>query len=464
MSKKILFKCGLRRPAIYVPCLVLTMSLLSGMAWGFDLPGLGVTIQPEAGHEDLKYAKGDPIKLDIITRNTAGIELYTERGFSKLEQHRFLSLIDPGGKKYFLGGEVSSGDAPPPFFIEDRASARLRELVPAELLAAEYNKPVAVTDLTELFPVMKTTLGWYTLEVNMPFIRFYYTREDNVLGLLGDAADTENWDGTLNSNRLQLQITLPAGVKGAYLKIHVRDQNQQPLGQVPVRVFETAAIAGLSLEDAFATATPVLSGSTDPDGLAVWNPDTCQPEDDYTAIAYYNEEYKTVIFAPGETGWADACAGEIEKQIVFGGAAEGGRFSVLALEHVWLRTDAVISSGDVAANKSNGGQILCAEPDCEEIEVYVDAGAFAADNVQILGDTIFIASGASVFDVAFNDLENHGEIRGQQITPLTLPVWTPPAFLESTPGGCNVTGPGRLRECYCQLRCHTEPDRRHLSF
>jgi hypothetical protein len=64
----------------------------------------------------------------------------------------------------------------------------------------------------------------------------------------------------------------------------------------------------------------------------------------------------------------------------------------------------------------------------------VDERAYAHDGVRLLGDSILIRQDASVFDILCNDLENYGTIRGQQITPLSLPVWTPPEFLESTPG------------------------------
>jgi hypothetical protein len=425
---------GIRQVKIFLIGLAGVLLLLTGHALGFNSSGLKSTIAPETGHEDLKYDQGDPIGLVIGLVNIEGVDLYTERGFSQLELHRFLSVIDPGGTKHFLGGEVSSGDAPSPIFVS------ARELIPAEKLPADYDKAILVEDLTNLFPFMKTNLGWYTLEVNLPFIRLYYTTRNTMLGLLGDIADPgdQNWEGTINSNKLQLQVVLPIGVTGAHIKVYVRDETQQPLNQVPVKVFETDAIAGLTLEDAYTAGTPVLTGTTNQDGLAVWNDDLCQAQNDYTAIAYYSEQFQSVLFLQGDTGWAPQCDGTIEKTISFGTAPVAGNYSIFALERLWLRTDAVINDGDVAANSAAPPGLNCDLPECTAPEVIVDQRVYAHDGVQIAGDSIVIKEDASVFDVICNELENLGTIRGQQITPLNLPVWTPPAFRDCTPGTGNV--------------------------
>lgn len=440
MKKQIFSKFNVNRINALIVSLMVTVLLAGGPAWGFNSPGLSLNIFPEDGQEDLRYILGDPIKLILVSRNETGLALYTERGFSQLEQHRFLSLIDPAGKKHFLGGEVTSGDAPPPFFIKDDIEDKIREMIPAEKLPADYENPIVIDNLTDLFPVMKTTLGWYTLEINMPFIRLYWTRQDQVLGLLGDSADAaHNWDGTLNSNKLQLQVTLAPNVNGAHFNVYVKDQNQLPVNQVPVKVFDTSAIAGLTLEDAYTTGIPVLSGTTNPDGLAIWNADLCQAQNDYTAIAYYSEEFQSVLVSQGESGWAAQCDGTIVKTISYGTAPASGTYSVFALEKLWLHTDAVINDGDVAANSAGPQALDCDLPDCIEPEVVVDQRVYAHDGVKIMGDSVLIKADASVYDVVCNELENYGTIRGQQITPLNLPLWTPPEFRESAPGAGNIT-------------------------
>jgi hypothetical protein len=126
-----------------------------------------------------------------------------------------------------------------------------------------------------------------------------------------------------------------------------------------------------------------------------------------------------------------------------------GRFSVFALNSVWLRDNAVIYSGDVAARDASPGPWLDSNA---EISVGIDVTA--ADGVGIFGDSVNIKSGASVDDIYYNELVNNGVVRGQQVTPLALPVWDPPEFQVGSPGTLDITvdlgqsqdlGPGSYR-------------------
>jgi hypothetical protein len=307
--------------------LIGTAFLFSGHARAIDSPGVTLTIsvlrdgQEVTDPEDLTFPIGTQVGLRMVLRNNTKFPINTERGFSKLEPHRFLVLIDPAKKHHYVGGKVSSGDAPPPFFLGDTTT------IPAESLPAGWVKKVTISDLAKLFPVMEETLGWYTLEAHMPFVRLVWTFQDKQLGLLGVENDDRNWSGTIDANPTQIQLALASDVKGARLKVQVLDQGTDPaspLNQVAVRVYESAGIEGLTLAQAWAKGPDAaeLTGTTTPEGWAVWAKDLCKPETNYTAIAYYQNEYKDAPFSQGQDGWALQCEGVIENVITFGEAPQ----------------------------------------------------------------------------------------------------------------------------------------------
>ncbi len=307
---------GKRHLPLLALCLMGASLLLCPPVWGIDTPGLSLAMYGDPTNPEHKFSRGEKVPLTMVIRNDTGFPLSTERGFAKYEPQRFLVLLDPAGTQHVVGGNVMSGDAPPPFFLGTKTT------IPAETLPADWVKSVVIEDLTELFPVMKDAVGWYTLEAHIPFTRMVWIIRDAQIGLLG-VEDDRNWKGTLDSNTIQFEIALPPTVRGALLKVQVMDQSIVPplsIGQIPVRVYEAESIAGLSLAEAWATGptAAALVGITNTDGQAVWVKNLCKTEKDYVAIAYDSIEYRAVPFAAGEEGWTLQCEGEIEKVIYFG--------------------------------------------------------------------------------------------------------------------------------------------------
>ena len=320
--KRLFRDYGTRRLLVII-CIACTAFMFYGPVWGIDSPGLSLRIYGDENYPDLKFPLGQPVKVIMVIKNDTNFDINAERGFSKLEPHRHLVLFAPDGTQHVLGANVMSGDAPPPFFLGNRAT------VPAEKLPGGWVKSETIVDLTELFPVMKDTVGLYTLETHMPFMQLVFTINNEQLGLLGvlDSEDPnvagQNWEGTLDSNKLQIEIELADTQQGAHLKVQVLDQSYQPshaINQVPVRVYDSTAIAGLTPSEVWANGPgfAVLTGLTNEQGWAVWDKDLCRLERGYTAIAYYQQEYRSVLFSPGEDGWSPDCAGVIEKTIHFG--------------------------------------------------------------------------------------------------------------------------------------------------
>ena len=254
--------------SIFGITLIWAAVVLGGAAWATD-PGITLEItilkdgQAVTDPQDLTFSTGTQVGVKMVLKNNTQFPINTERGFSKLESHRFLTLIDPAQVHHSVGGQVSSGDAPPPFFLGDKTT------IPAETLPAGWTKTVTINNVANLFPVMQNTLGWYTLEAQMPFVRLIWILEDKQLGLLGVENDSRNWIGTIDASPKQIQLALPSGVRGAYLKVQVLDQSTDPaspLSQVAVRVYENASIEGLTPAQAWAKGPEAaeFNGTTNP--------------------------------------------------------------------------------------------------------------------------------------------------------------------------------------------------------
>ena len=315
--------------SVFVITLIWAAVVLAGSAWATE-PGvtLEITIlkdgQEVTDPKDMVFIAGSQVGVKMVLKNNTKFPINTERGFSKLEPHRFLVLIDPANKHHYVGGIVTSGDAPAPFFLGDKTT------IPAETLPSGWTKTVTISDMAKLFPVIEEDIGWYTLEANVPFVRLVWTLEDKQLGLLGVENDDRNFTGTIDANSKQIQLTLAPDVRGAFLRVQVLDQStnpQTPINQVPIRIYENADIEGLDLSQAWATGpdAAALTGTTDLEGWAVWTENLCKIEADYTAIAYYQNEYKDASFTQAEDGWLLQCGGVIEKTILYGEVDTGGQ-------------------------------------------------------------------------------------------------------------------------------------------
>ena len=185
------------------------------------------------------------------------------------------------------------------------------------------------------------------------------------------------------------------------------------------------------LETAWEDAETVLAGTTDPEGWVVWDSGaSCVQKADYTAIAYSRDRYRKCIFLSGDDGWAQGCDTQLQGKILFEESPASNTFSVLALNSIWIQPKAVIHSGNIGAKYASSGPWLNSN-----VEVSIAAQAEVKDGVQIYGDSVRVASNASVFDIFYNELENMGTIFGNETTPLELPLQTAPFALPNiTPG------------------------------
>jgi len=426
---------------VLVITLVWSALLFSSPAWGIE-PGVSLKISTPDKEQDPTFILGSPVKLVMIIKNDTNFPVNTERGFSKLEPQRFLVLIDPQGTYHVVGGTVTSGDAPPPFFLGDKTA------VPAESIPAMWNKKVTIEDLSKLFPVINKSIGWYKLEAHMPFVRLVWTLQNTQLGLLGIADDTRNFVGTVDADQVQFHVVLAPAALGAHIRVRLLDQSTEPptpINQAPVRVYEQTGIEGLTLEEAWAKGSDLadLNGLTSPEGWATWSQDLCELQNDYKAIAFYQDEYKEVLFSKDQDAWAEQCDGNIEKTIYFGEEPGPppmvvGRFSVFGLDSVEIGKHAVVLSGDIGVNAARAKPRLKSS-----FGVNVRQSAELEEGVGIYADSVRIEKDAVVYDVYYNELENNGQILGEMITPLALPVWEPPAFLESVPGKKDIKVKGK---------------------
>ncbi len=375
----------------------------------------GLNLELFTAQADPHYTLGvDPVEVMLVIANETGFDLNTTRGFSQEEFHKGVILTTPSGeRRQFVDADLTF-DMPPPFFINDLVG------VPAETLAADWARTVTIMDLRELFPVMATTPGWYTIEVQHPFVRYLWTVEYGSAGLLGVDNQNDTCREMLTSNRIQVYIAPPSG---AQMQVRVMDGSSQPprpLGQVPVKVFD-GAVADQDFNRAWTERQPVLEGTTDFEGLAAWGSGGyCRPEPDsqYTGIAQYGGVYRAVPFASGPE-WGAGCGSVIARQILFGTAALPGvpAFSLLAVNSVWIKAGATIESGHIGVMDTSPGLWLDSG-----VEISVGLNAHVNDGVQIYGDSIKLWPNASVDEIAYNELHNEGEIRGAETTPLELPL------------------------------------------
>jgi len=379
-----------------------------------------------------QYALGSPIGVSIVVKNVSGFPTNTDRGFSEIDLYNSLILTDPSGTAFKYSEQERALDHPPPFFLEGRAA------VPAETLPSTWVRTTTIDDLTNLFTMMKTNPGWYTLEAQLPFTRFTWIVNDSQLGLLGISGHPDQCEGFLVSNQLKFYVS-PAS--GAQLQINVLDRSSgTPAGinQVPVKVFE-GVIPLSALKDAWEKGAPVLAGTTNSEGLAVWaGGGNCKPRNDYTAIAYHQNGFKSVGFEtnpPTGPDWAPGCGSTIAREIVFDGFPALSAFSVLGINSVWLTASSIVKTGNVGVLNASQGLWLDSR-----VEISVGLGARAENGVKIYGDSIKLLRNASVDSVYYNDLQNAGTIRGEAVKPLTLPLPLQlPPFLQSTPGTSDVT-------------------------
>jgi len=286
-----------------------------GIAAAFESPGLTLNLYTNPDHPDFKFQLGaDAIPLIIVIQNITSKAIDTERGFSSLELYNSVIVTDPTGTKHYLKQGDESHKMPAPYFLNGRPWSL------AETLPADWVRSADIDDLRNQVPIMNTTPGWYRIEAYQPFVRFASTGVFPKLGSLGLLDNPANWTETVRSNVMQIFIAPPSG---AQVKVQVLDGSEDPPatpGQVPVRVFNNSDITpGFDLAQTWQKIEPVLSGTTDLNGLADWDTDSvCLTEGNYTAVAFYSSRYeKANILSGTGNGWGSECTGSIAKTITF---------------------------------------------------------------------------------------------------------------------------------------------------
>jgi len=412
---------------------------LSLKLWGSDPDNAENVYTLEGGPQDPGYNYAIPLML--VLKNISGQKINTERGFSQVELHRALKVTDPCGNPLELPPDVDDAftyDAGMPRFVGGRA------LVPAEILKATFARSLRIDDLRELFPVMYELPGAYTVSAQLKGARFFVTEFDKDHGLQGVALHRSNWFGTIDATvgsneppETQLTIVIQP-VSGGHLKLKLEKQEgqtTQPLFGVPVKAFTGSSTDDPAAMWAATDVEPVMAGITDIAGKVKWQCDKCLPRDAYTILAKVQDNVQIFAVAEDDSGWGEQCSGAIRQSFIYEEPIVlAGDFSVFALNSVWLQPRAVIHSGNVGVRDASAGPHLK-----KGVEIYVDSRAQAKEGVKLIGDSIYIARQATVYDVLFNDLENHGVIQGEQITPLELPVWEGPDFLAGDPGSQDIT-------------------------
>lgn len=416
---------ALKRYSILLLCSVL---FLPGMSQGGELCGMDLGLYADqSAPPNLQYALGSPIKVILVIKNVRGFTAATERGFSQVDLYKSLVLTDPAGKHYKYGEATKAVDMPPPFFLAGQPA------IPAEVLQSGWARTVTVEDLRDLFPMMKTDPGWYTLEANVPFIKFGWTVQDQALGVLGILGNRDQCEGVIPSNRLNIYVSPDYG---AQLQLQVLEQSSgapKPVAQVPVKVF-SGNVPSSELADTWAKGIPVLAGNTNLDGYAVWSGGAaCKPMSDYTAIGYHQNTYRAAGFKDSDP-WEPGCGATISKQMVFGEVLALSQFSVFASNSIWVMAKAIIRSGYLGVRNSSPGLWLDSE-----VEIAIGAGARAEEGVKIFGDSIRLLPNSSVDDVYYNQMKSHGTIRGDSVTPLALPLPVDfPSLPQITPGSKDI--------------------------
>ena len=123
-------------------------------------------------------------------------------------------------------------------------------------------------------------------------------------------------------------------------------------------------------------------------------------------------------------------AGNRLSRVVTAGGLPVSSFCIFATNSVWVRPGAVINSGNIGVQDAGPGPWLNADS-----ELTIGKNVQVADGIALYGDSVMLRAGASVADVSYNELAGTGTIRGNQYTPLSLPLGVSlPAFPTPAPG------------------------------
>jgi len=296
------------------------------------------------------------IPLMLVLKNSSDQQINAERGFSQVELHRALKVVDPCGTPLELPPDVGAFvyDARKPRFVGDRA------LIPAEVLEVAFARSLTIDDLRDLFPIMYILPGVYKVSAQLKGARFFVTEYGEEHGLQGVANHRSNWFGTIDAGvgsndppdtHLTIVI-LP--VRGARLKLKLDQQiaqTIQPLFGTPVKVFAgsiTGDPANVWTETELEAA---LSGITEVNGDVKWECNLCLPQSTYTILLKIADQFQKIEIPEDDIRWGEACSGVIEQGFIYEEPVLiAGKFSIFGLDSIEIGKRAVVLSGDIGVN------------------------------------------------------------------------------------------------------------------
>jgi len=390
-----------------------------------DIPELTLALYIDEQNTDGIFEVGEPVKVLMVIKNVSDTEtIYTRKAFiDQLEDMLLGSLYlkKRSNEKVFRYDPNKIGLDPPP---EDPE-------IEGVVLPADWARSIIINDLRVLFPEaqMSTTPDSFALEAHLQFPWFSdLTQKSTFLAAINGNTEVESTDP---DNPLEFEIIPPGDQVWSSLNIRVLNNVaglQQPVGGIEVRVFENSEVEGLPLADAW-QGMRVVSGTTitagEDQGYADWD-QSCLVENDYTAVAKYQDAYRSVAIQANEFDSSTGCDTYIAKEIIFG----ADEFSVFATNSVWIRAFAEVVEGSVGVKSECE---ICLSRN-KEILVGIKA-----KTLDLYGNRIKIKKWTSVDDVYYNQLDNSGTINGEEYTPLILPVWQEPPFhINDEPNGEDV--------------------------
>lgn len=307
--------------------ILMTFFLATGLAsarngWSLDASDFELRLYPTGGKYE--YQLGEPIELIIVLRNAKLPKVYTKRGF---ELRQTLIVIDPPfpdgtpGTEYILQ-EPSDEDQKEKVSIHAMQAPFPFKGVTGWKEAQAFELPLSETinDLREQHTDILRKPGWHTIRASFEVFLFDLAEEHPVLGLLGLDNTGDNYHKIETKKEDWIQIFISPG-NGALVQTQVLDDESQPLAQVPVSVFDTSDIpAEFELKDIWLNSQPVLSGTTDFEGWALWSSGAaCLSRDKYSVIAYYRGEYTDALIEADDGEWGIGCSGLISRLLIVGG-------------------------------------------------------------------------------------------------------------------------------------------------
>ena len=300
-------------------------------AHGYD-SGLSLQLSLVEQNTDFRFNLGEIIGLKMALIRLTSDPIVTNSGFSQVNLHESLILTDPNNRAHAYipptRENLAAAGAFPAENIDTMPAPLFlggRPIIPADLLVDNFARTVTITDIRELFPNVLTIPGWYTIQAHQTFVRFASWLKLDDLNVLALADDRSNFNGTLDSNKIQFYLS-PG--QGALLSVKVENDGvspPEPIFQVPVKAFKEEDIPeNYSDEDVWDKVVAVLNGTTNTEGVTDWEEDSsCLNRADYRVIARYADDYQVLDIGENEVDqqnasiWGEECEGLVTRLFAF---------------------------------------------------------------------------------------------------------------------------------------------------